>query len=134
MPTVTYTGPWYSRSSKDVRMSEWVRGRSKKVTQEWLDDWRYSLGDNYRIEGDDAGSDGLPDANWKRPEIVEWLSNNGIELGIGYKTKSALLSMVEGVLNPAPVEEPVVEVPVEEPVVEAVVEETVIVDDTKDEE
>jgi hypothetical protein len=115
-------------------MSEWVRGRAVEVTQTWLDDWRYSLGDNYRIEGDDAGSDGLPDANWKRPEIVEWLSNNGIELGIGYKTKSTLLSMVEGVLNPAPVEEPVVEAPVEEPVVEAVVEETVIIDDTKDEE
>ena len=137
MPTVTYTGSWYSRPSKDVRMPEWVRGRAVEVTQSWLDDWRHSLGDDYRVEGDDGGSDGLPDENWNRPEIVEWLSDNGVDLGIGYKTKSTLLSMVDGVLNPAPVVEPVVEEIVEETIEEPVeesAEEIVEIDDTTDEE
>lgn len=141
MPTVTYTGPWYSRPSRDVTMPEWVRGRSVEVSQAWLDEWRHTLGDGYRIDGDDGGSDGIPDENWNRPEIVEWLSSQGVDLGIGYKTKSTLLGMVDGVLNPAPVVEPVVEetveeeIVVEEPVVEEpVVEETVEIDDTTDEE
>jgi len=121
VPTVTYTGKWYSRTNSDITMPDWLRGREMEVTQDWLNNWRPAVtGDDFRVEGDDAGDDGLPDANWNRPEIVEWLSNNGIDLGIGYKTKSTLLSMVEGVLSPAPVEEPVVETPVVEPVAEEV--------------
>ena len=137
MPTVTYTGPWYSRTSRDVTMPEWVRGRSVEVSQTWLDEWRHTLGDGYRIDGDDGGSDGIPDENWNRPEIVEWLSNQGVDLGIGYKTKSTLLGMVDGVLNPAPVVEPVVEEIVEETVEELVeepAEEIVEIDDATNEE
>ena len=137
MPTVTYTGKWSTRRNSDVHMPDWVRGRPMEVSQTWLDEHRTAVDCDFRIEGDDGGSDGLPDENWNRPEIVEWLSDNGIDLGIGYKTKSALLSMVDGVLNPAPVVEPVVEETVEETIEEPVeepAEETVEIDDTTDEE
>lgn len=85
------------------------------------------------IEGDegvhaDLGGDGLPDSAWTKAKITEWLTGQGVHVGGGFKTKMTLLDMVEGVLNPAPVAEPVVEA-VEEPVVEEPVAEAETGDD-----
>ena len=128
MPTVTYQGKWYSRPGRDPSMGEWIRGTGRAVTQSWLNDNRHwLLKDDYTIEGDegvhvDLGDDGIPDSGWTKARITEWLNAQGSVVGGGYKTKTPLLSMVEGVLNPAPVVEPVV-VEAEAEIVEAVDEE-----------
>ena len=128
MPTVTYKGNWYSRPGRDPSIGEWIRGQARTVSQSWLNDNRHwLLKDAYLIEGDegvhmDLGNDGIPDSGWTKARISEWLSSQGTVVGGGYKTKTTLLSMVEGVLNPAPVVEPVV-VEAEAEIVEAVDEE-----------
>lgn len=114
MPTVTYKGPWYSRPSRDARMPEWQRGRAVTVSQDWLDNWRHSLSPDFAVVGDEGAfhdlfNDGLPDSGWRRKEILDWLSDNGVAVSNGYKTKTALLALVEEALNPTPVEESVVE-------------------------
>ena len=114
-------------------MSDWVRGRSKNVTQEWLDKNRGTFDPSeYSIEGDEAPhsdlfDDGIPDGNWRKAEILSWLDTNGVTVTGGYKTKSALLALVQDALSPPIVEEPVVEtIPVVE---EPTVEEAVVVSD-----
>ena len=128
MPTVTYTGPFYTRRNPDVYLPDFIRGQAVEVSQGWLDTWRRKLGDNHLIEGDagvhvDLGDDGIPDTGWTKAEIVAWLSGVGVDVGGGYKTKTTLLGIVEEALNPAPVEEPVVEATVEEVVADTTEEE-----------
>ena len=137
---MTYIGANYSRPSRDSKLSDWVRGRGKNVTQEWLDNNRGTLDPSeYLVEGDEAPhsdlfNDGVPDGNWRKAEILSWLDANGVSVTGGYKTKSALLALVQDALSPPvveePVEEPVETIPevVEEPIVEEV-EEVVVVSD-----
>ena len=131
MPRMTYKGPFYERKSPDPKVPAFIRGQTREVSQEWLDEHRRKISDAvFLIEGDegvqiDLDGDGLPDEGWTRANIIKWLEDNGSSVGGGYKTKSKLLEMVDAVLNPpAPVvEEPTpTEVEVEE-VVEEVVEE-----------
>ena len=116
MPTVTYRGKWYTRPGRDPSIGEWIRGQARTVSQSWLNDNRHwLLKDAYVIEGEepvhvDLGDDGIPDTGWTKARIMDWLDDQGSPVGGGYKTKTTLLSLVEGVLNPAPVEEAVVEV------------------------
>lgn len=84
-------------------MYRWV---AREVTQDWLNQWRaYLPTKNWLIE-DDAGEEllGNPDKSWNRTNIINWLSDNGVEPK-GYITKSAALQLVAGVLNPVAEEE-----------------------------
>jgi hypothetical protein len=124
------------RPNTDPSMGDWIRGNPVEVTEDWLVANKRQLKPSlFVIEGAayDLLNDGLPDVGWIKADIVTWLKQQGLEVSNGYKTKSSLLSMVDGVLTPAPVEEVVVEVaaeiveevvvvetPIEEAVVEAV--------------
>ncbi|RZD54530.1 MAG: hypothetical protein CXT67_00505 [Methanobacteriota archaeon] len=116
-------------------MGDWIRGKPVEVTEDWLVANKRQLKPSlFTIGGGlDLLNDGLPDVGWIKADIVKWLKQQGVEVSNGYKTKSLLLSMVDDVLTPAPVEEVVVEVaaeiveeievvetPIEEAVVEAV--------------
>ena len=137
MPTVTYNGKFYSKSGRIPGFPDWLRGRPVEMPQSVLNEYRYTLkpASDFRIEGDegvhvDLGSDGIPDEGWTKARIQSWLLGQGETVPGGYKTKTSLLSMVEGVLNPAPVEEAIVEeAVVEEPVVEEPVMEEPVVEE-----
>ena len=123
MPTVTYTGAQKRRRNLDASMPDWVRGVAYEVSDEWVAHWGARLGVDFKLEGAHADllGDGIPDSEWTKARITEWLTRQGVHVGGGFKTKVKLLEMVEGVLNPEPVVEPVVEEAVEEiPVEEAV--------------
>ena len=133
MPTVTYTGPLYTKTCRVPGLPDWQRGRPVEMSQQLLNDWRHTIKGSFMIDGDegvhaDLGGDGIPDSAWTKAKITEWLTGQGVHVGGGFKTKMTLLDMVEGVLNPAPVAEPVVEA-VEEPVVEEPVAEAETGDD-----
>lgn len=132
MPTVTYIGKQDRRSNLDASMPDWVRGKVFTVSDEWVATWKNRLSPDFVIEGahEDLGNDGIPDSAWTKAKITEWLTGKGTQVGGGFKTKTTLLEMVEGVLNPTPVAEPVVEEAVEEIPVEEAVETT----ETGDEE
>lgn len=92
------------------------RGTSTEVSQEWLDQRsnQFIGNDNFEVSGYepptlDADGDGLPDDDWRRADIMDWLKERGVPIGRTYKTKTALLAMVEEHLNP-PAPEPVAEV------------------------
>lgn len=126
LPTVTYIGNLYMRPNADTSMGDWIRGQVVEVTQDWLDANKRQLKPSlFVIEGAayDLLNDGIPDSGWVKADITTWLRDKGMEVSNGYKTKSSLLAMVEGVLSPAPVEEVIVEA-VPEIVEEIVVEET----------
>jgi len=132
VPTVTYIGKQDRRSNLDASMPDWVRGKVFTVSDEWVATWKNRLSPDFVIEGahEDLGNDGIPDSAWTKAKITEWLTGKGTQVGGGFKTKTTLLEMVEGVLNPTPVAEPVVEEAVEEIPVEEAVETT----ETGDEE
>lgn len=117
MPTVTYIGSRVYRKKPDGTGELWPRGEPVEVSQAYLDEHRVAICTNptaFLVEGDegvtvDEGSDGLPDAGWTKKDITAWLVERGQTVG-GYATKSKLLDVVEGVLNPAPAPEPEVEV------------------------
>jgi len=133
VPTVTYTGSLYTKACRVPGLPDWQRGRPVEMSQKLLNDWRHTLKGSFVIDGDegvhaDLGGDGIPDSAWTKAKITEWLTGQGVHVGGGFKTKMTLLDMVEGVLNPPPVAEPVVEeAPVEEPA--EVLETEVIGDD-----
>lgn len=132
MPTVTYTGAQKRRRNLDASMPDWVRGAAHEVSDEWVAHWGARLGADFKVEGAHADllGDGIPDSEWTKAKITDWLKSNGVKVSGGFKTKMTLLDMVEGVLNPEPVVEPVVEEAVEEIPVEEAVETT----ETGDEE
>ncbi len=115
MPTVTFLGPFFERPMRHT-MGMWTRGEVVEVSQHWLNEWRHSLpASRFLIEGDeetttDADNDGLPDTGWSRKDILAWLKAQGVPTGAGYLTKTAALKLVEGHLNPTPVEESLSEV------------------------
>jgi len=115
LPTVTFLGPFYERPMRHG-IGVWIRGKVNQVTQEWVNEWRHTLpASHFLIEGEeesttDAGDDGLPDTGWSRKDILAWLKAQGVPTGAGYLTKTAALKLVEGHLNPTPVEESLSEV------------------------
>jgi len=125
VPYLTYKGPFYERKSPEPEVPAFVRKVRREVSQEWLNEHRRKISDTqYLIEGDegvhfDEGNDGIPDMSWTKAKIVEWLEDNGNSVGGGYRTKTKLLELVDGVLNPpAPVVEEAVEETVEETIQE----------------
>ena len=105
MPTITYLGPFYKRRRADT-IGPWLRGEEVSVSQEWLDEWRHTLPlSHFSIEGDEGGEslddgDGIPDPGWSRRDILEWLTDNNVDIGSGYVTKTRALELVEAHLNP----------------------------------
>ncbi len=83
------------------------RGETYNVTQEWCDKYSLSLGSDYELTGSEAKTvddkaDGIPDSGWRVGDIKKWLKAEGVSFGAGYRTKGALLGLVEEHLNPAP--------------------------------
>jgi len=76
------------------------------VTQEWLDTRRGAfLESHWRIEEDYPGvlftvddGDGLPDMNWLKADIQQWLFERGVEMSGLRATKAKMLEKVEEVL------------------------------------
>ena len=130
MPIVRYNGPAFYRRSPDAYTPDFSRGEEREVSQAWIDEWRqYLVAPSYTLIGDegvteDLHSDGVPDSGWTNSDITDWLREQGVTVGRGYKTKSKLLELVGLHLNP-PAEPAVVEEPEEEsePVAEENIEE-----------
>jgi hypothetical protein len=123
MATVTYLGPQYSRNAFDGR--EWLRRVPREVTAQWVEANSVHLrAECWLIEGAEvkdappapvevveeaappaSDTDGIPDSEWTRAAIREWLSEKEISVPRTYTTKAKLLSLVEEHLNPTPVED-----------------------------
>jgi hypothetical protein len=115
LPQIRFLGPHHNIMSND-KSKMFYRGTSTEVSQEWLDQRsnQFIGNDNFEVSGYepptlDADGDGLPDDDWRRADIMDWLKERGVPIGRTYKTKTALLAMVEEHLNP-PAPEPVAEV------------------------
>lgn len=107
MPTVTYMGRSWSTRNIDGNYPDFKKGVPLEVTTAWLDKWGHRLSDDFIIEGYesvDEGNDDIPDAGWKRGDIVEWLAKYDIKPK-GYATKTTLLELVETVMSPDGVQE-----------------------------
>lgn len=109
MPTVTYKGIFMWRPAPGG-LGTAERDKPIEVSQEWLDHNRIRLGPDWVVSGGEAphvdeGNDGIPDPSWRVAEIKTWLTDNGVNIGSRYRTKTALLALVEEHLNPTPVEE-----------------------------
>ena len=99
MPTVTYLGPSYSVTLDGPTPR--IRGEAHEVSREWLNKWRVRLApENWLIEGDEQAPtiEGVPDAGWKRADILAWLSTNGV-VPSGYTTKGRALELVGNYLS-----------------------------------
>tara|TARA_R100000908_G_scaffold58854_1_gene35093 strand:+ start:538 stop:915 length:378 start_codon:yes stop_codon:yes gene_type:complete len=112
MPQLKYVGKYYMSSGPAGFGKTVYRGRLYEVTQEWCDAYGAALGSDYELIGSepktvDKLNDGIPDSGWRVGDIKKWLKAEGVSFGAGYRTKGALLGLVEEHLNPAP---PVVEV------------------------
>tara|TARA_R110002074_G_scaffold385470_1_gene566736 strand:- start:210 stop:587 length:378 start_codon:yes stop_codon:yes gene_type:complete len=112
MPQLKYIGKYYMSPGPRGFGKTVYRGETYNVTQEWCDKYSSALGSDYELIGSesktvDALDDGIPDSGWRVGDIKKWLRTEGVSFGAGYRTKGALLGLVEEHLNPAP---PVVEV------------------------
>jgi len=102
MPTIYWDGA-----------GSWTRGKygyfhkieGTVVAQDWLDARRVGFSDNYRIEDDYPGvlftqddGDGIPDMNWLKADIQQWLYENGVEMSGLRATKVKMLEKVDEVL------------------------------------
>ena len=99
MPLLTYLGPSYSVTLDGPTPR--IRGEANEVSHEWLNKWRVRLSPtNWRIEGDEQAPtiEGVPDAGWKRADILAWLSTNGV-VPSGYTTKGRALELVGNYLS-----------------------------------
>jgi len=99
VPTVTYLGPSYSVTLDGPTPR--IRGEAHEVSHEWLNKWRVRLApENWRIEGVEQAPtiEGVPDAGWKRADILAWLSTNGV-VPSGYTTKGRALELVGNYLS-----------------------------------
>lgn len=108
MPTITYLGPFHRRRMPDG-MGEFARAIPTPVSQAWVDQFRnYLPTTHFRIEDDnpsmDEGNDGIPDKSWKIKDVRNWLDSYDMNPK-GYATKSALLRLVDDVLNPTMAED-----------------------------
>ncbi len=112
MPQLKYIGKYYMSPGPRGFGKTVYRGQVYEVTQEWCDKYALTLGSDYELIGSEAKTvddkaDGIPDSGWRVGDIKKWLKAEGVSFGAGYRTKGALLGLVEEHLNPAP---PVVEV------------------------
>jgi len=99
LPLLTYLGPSYSVTLDGPTPR--IRGVAHEVSDEWLNKWRVRLAsENWRIEGDEQAPtiEGVPDAGWKRADILAWLSTNGV-VPSGYTTKGRALELVGNYLS-----------------------------------
>ena len=99
MPTVTYLGPAYSTVLDGVEPR--FRRVPFEVDMEWLNTWRARMDPkSWLIEGDEQAPtiEGVPDAGWKRADILAWLSTNGV-VPSGYTTKGRALELVADYLS-----------------------------------
>ena len=77
------------------------------VTQEWLDARRNAFQEtHWQIEEDYPGvlftvddGDGLPDMNWLKADIQQWLFERGVEMSGLRATKSKMIEKVQEVLG-----------------------------------
>ena len=116
MPQIRFNGPSFYGRCADPLAADFTRGEVREVSQDWMNQWRTTIGaPKFSILGDDgitidAGNDGIPDSGWTRKDILAWLAENGVTPTGAYVTKSGLLTLVNGVLNPpTPAEEEIVE-------------------------
>lgn len=107
MPALTYNGRYWTAKAPGG-LGEMTRGMTLEVSNEWCDEYASRVTDEFILTGyethADEGNDGIPDPSWRVADIKVWLKESGVTIGNGYKTKSALLAMVEEQLNPTPVE------------------------------
>jgi len=74
------------------------------VTQDWLDARRNAFqATHWLIEDDDVlftqdDGDGLPDKNWLKADIQQWLYEHGVEMSGLRATKAKMLERVDEVL------------------------------------
>ena len=107
MPQLKYNGKFYMSPGPKGFGKTVYRGESYLVTQEWCDKYASFLGSDYELIGSegktvDDKADGIPDSGWRVGDIKKWLKAEGVSFGTGYRTKGALLGLVEEHLNPAP--------------------------------
>ena len=106
MPQIRFNGPSFYGRCADPSAADFTRGEVRSVSQDWMNQWRTTIGaPKFSILGDagitaDAGNDGIPDSGWTRKDILAWLAENGVIPAGAYVTKSGLLTLVDGVLNP----------------------------------
>ena len=103
MPTLHWAG-----TDMRVRTKYGVFSRNEGtvVSQDWLDARREAFsGTHWRIEEDYPGvlftqddGDGIPDTNWLKADIQQWLYENGVEMSGLRATKAKMLEKVDEVL------------------------------------
>ena len=122
------------------------RNAPTEVTITWLEQFRRRLDSKSHCwtydDSDvffDELEDGLPDENWKRADMLEWMVDHELKAPRGYSTKTQLLKIIDEYLNPTVEEEvevelePELEVELEpEPIVEEqIVEEVEQIDENE---
>ena len=109
MPTLTYKGIFMWRPAPGG-LGTAERDQPIEVSKEWIDMYHVRLGPDWVVSGGEAphvdeGNDGIPDPSWRVADIKQWLTDSGVSIGSRYRTKTALLALVQEELNPTPVEE-----------------------------
>lgn len=105
LPTLLWRGPKrYTRT----RFGEFDRHTPVEVSQEWLDERRaFFPPPHWEILPDGAApkkeaatpvKEGLPTKDWLKKDIVDWLSERGVEAGMA-STKRTLLAKVDEALT-----------------------------------
>ena len=103
MPTLYWRGP--ERRAR-TKYGEFSMNEGVTVTQEWLDARRNAFQEtHWLIEEDYPGvlftvddGDGLPDMNWLKADIQQWLYEQGVEMSGLRATKAKMLERVDEVL------------------------------------
>tara|TARA_B100000131_G_scaffold274907_1_gene277159 strand:+ start:374 stop:676 length:303 start_codon:yes stop_codon:yes gene_type:complete len=87
------------------------RHKPVEVSQQWLDAHRAEMDlENWNITGDYAGvefhegiigddGDGVPDMNWLKADIQQWLFEQGVEMSGLRATKAKMIDKVQEVLG-----------------------------------
>jgi len=103
MPVLFYKGRDMRVNTKHGTFS---RAEGTTVSQEWLDARRSAFqATHWRIEEDYPGvlftqddGDGIPDMNWLKADIQQWLFEQGVEMSGLRATKAKMLEKVDEVL------------------------------------
>ena len=101
MPTLYWRGP--ERRAR-TKYGEFSMNEGVSVTQDWLDARRNAFqATHWLIEDDDVlftqdDGDGLPDMNWLKADIQQWLFERGVEMSGLRATKAKMLERVDEVL------------------------------------
>tara|TARA_R100000406_G_scaffold80281_1_gene61567 strand:- start:4413 stop:4751 length:339 start_codon:yes stop_codon:yes gene_type:complete len=103
MPTLYWAG---TDMRVRTKYGEFSRNEGTVVSQEWLDMRRGAFdATHWRIEEDYPGvlftqddGDGIPDMNWLKADIQQWLYERGVEMSGLRATKAKMLEKVDEVL------------------------------------